>query len=88
MTVEPDSTQHIPCIQLASTNVGDQNLYVKDTNDEGQPWKRIRNATSTLTPIDLKPGETRMIEMCTVDLDDGTRLVFNNDDPVEIGVFK
>jgi hypothetical protein len=88
MTPEPDSIQHIPCIQLASTNVGDQSLFARDTNDQGQPWKRIRTATSTLTPHQLEPGENRWLRACTVDLEDGARLVFNDEDLVEVATFR
>lgn len=88
MTLEPDSITKIRCIDLASTNAGDQNLYLQDTNDDAKPWKRVRRAQSTLTPVDLSPNENRFLHACTVELDGGALLMFNDEDELDVGIIK
>lgn len=74
------------CLQLASQPPFSRYL-IRDPNEEGAPWKPIREAVSAWRPEDLD-GEKRWLSSCTVEFRDGTQLFRNNDDILEVGIIR
>jgi hypothetical protein len=71
MALEPD---HIQTLTFKTPTM---------TQDHG---RKIHGARSTLTPVEVDPGESRFLHACTVELDGGVLLMFNDEDELSVGI--
>ena len=79
MTIEPKKVQHLRVVQLTG-GYSPQNLLLRDTHQDGNPWKRVQNIKCIHMPVDGK-----WLDECTVVFEDGSELLYNPDDSIEVG---